>query len=120
MKISALEVVETDMRKDLRGRRYYSSKQIQEILENYDKSDLTQRAFAVREGVSYSTLTTWLMHRRYKVKENPNFAEVALSKPRTRNESKEIPLEIQLTNGTILRGGNSEQLALLLKAIGSC
>jgi len=60
------------------------------------------------------------MHRRYKVKENPNFAEVALSKPRTRNESKEIPLEIQLTNGTILRGGNSEQLALLLKAIGSC
>jgi len=118
MKISALEVVETDMRKDLRGRRYYSCKQIQEILENYDKSDLTQRAFAVREGVSYSTLTTWLMHRRYKVKENPNFAEVALSKPR--NESKEMGLEIQLTNGTILRGSDSEQLALLLKAIGSC
>ena len=60
------------------------------------------------------------MHRRYKVKENPNFAEVALSKPRNRNESKEMGLEIQLTNGTILRGSDSEQLALLLKAIGSC
>ena len=72
----------------------------------------------MREGVSYNTLTTWLMHRRFKVKENPNFAEVALSKPR--NESKEMGLEIQLTNGTILRGSDSEQLALLLKAIGSC
>ena len=120
MKISALEVVETDMRKDLRGRRYYSSKQFQKNLENYDKSDLTHRAFAVREGVSYSTLTTWLMHRRYKVKENPNFAEVALSKPRNRNESKEIALEIQLTNGTIMRGSNTEQLVEVLKAIGSC
>jgi len=120
MKISALEVVETDMRKDLRGRRYYSSKQIQEILENYNKSDLTQRAFAVRECVSYSTLTTWLMQRRFKVKENPNFAEVALSKPRNRDESKEMGLQIQLTNEIILRGSNSEQLALLLKAIGSC
>jgi len=58
MKINALEVVETDMRKDLLGRRYFSTKQIQEILENYDKSDLTLRAFAVHEGVSYCTLTT--------------------------------------------------------------
>ena len=64
MKISVLEVVETDMRKDLRGRRYYNNKQIQNNFENYDKSDLTQRAFAVREGVSYSTLTTWLMRKR--------------------------------------------------------
>jgi hypothetical protein len=60
------------------------------------------------------------MHRRYKVKENSNFAEIALSKPRNQNESKETALEIQLTNGTILRGGNSLQLALLLKAIVSC
>ena len=60
------------------------------------------------------------MHRRYKIKENPNFAEVALSKPRNGNESKEVALEIQLKNGTILPGGNSEQLALLLKAIGTC
>jgi len=48
MRISALEVVETDMRKYLRGRRYYSTKQIQEILENYDKRGLTQRAFTMR------------------------------------------------------------------------
>ena len=70
MKISALEVVETEMRKDLRGRRYYSSKQIQEILENYDKSDLTQRAFAEREGKRYNTFTTWLMYRRLKIAKN--------------------------------------------------
>jgi hypothetical protein len=100
------------------GARYYRSKQIREILENYYRSDLTQRAFAVREGVRYSTLKTWLMHIRYKVKENLNFTEVTLSKPRNRNKLKEIGLEIVLTNGAILRGGKSEQLTMLLKAIG--
>jgi len=82
MKISALEVVETEMRKDLRGRRYYSSKQIQEILENYDKSDLTQRAFAVCEGISYSTLTTWLMQGGIKLKKILIFRSSIIKAPK--------------------------------------
>jgi hypothetical protein len=53
------------------------------------------------------------MHGRYKVQENPDFAEVVLSKPQNRNESKEMVLEMQLTNGMILRCGNSEQFSLL-------
>jgi hypothetical protein len=63
-----LEVVETDMRKDLCGRRYCGSQQIQEISGNYNKSDLTQLAFAVRVGFIYGKITIWMMYRRCKAK----------------------------------------------------
>jgi transposase len=54
------------------------------ILAAYDRSGLTQKAFAEREGVEYHTLVTWLVRRRREqARRRPvRFAEVRL--PRTR------------------------------------
>ena len=62
-------------------------------MAEYDKSNLTQRAFAEREGIRYNTFTTWLMHRRLKVaKSSNNFAEVP---PPTRFYGYSDPIRLQ-------------------------
>jgi hypothetical protein len=60
------------------------------------------------------------MHRRLKIAKNSNnFAEITLPKAKAA-QGNAFTLEIILQNGMILRGGNSEQLAQLLKTIGLC
>lgn len=43
---------------------------IQRLLQQYDDSDLTQRAFAVQAGVAYSTFTSWL--RKFRADDFPD------------------------------------------------
>ena len=65
----AFEVVETGARHDGRGRRLESALERERLLERYDASGLTQRAFAQREGINYHTFVAWL--GRWRPLENP-------------------------------------------------
>lgn len=81
-------------------------------MERFDRSGLTQRAFARTEGVKYATLVSWLAKRR--VASSPTvapvrFEEVQLAAP--------MPLEVRLPCGTVLRGSQADALALLVRLI---
>lgn len=48
------ELVEDGAKRDKRGRRLMSAERVKELLSEYDRSGLTQAAFARSAGVKYS------------------------------------------------------------------
>jgi lambda repressor-like predicted transcriptional regulator len=111
------ELVDASEKRDVSGRKLAGEARRSALLAAYDRSGLTQRAFSVREGVSYHTLVTWLVRRR---RERPaaqekaavvRFAQVRL--PRVRGA-----LEMVLPNGIVIRGADADQVAALVKALG--
>src|SRR5579883_3465718 len=107
----AAELVETGDRRDLTGRKLVSEARRTAILAAYDRSNLTQREFAEKEGIAYHTLITWLSRRRREQKITPvRFAEVRM--PRTRQA-----LEVCLPNGVVVRGGDVAEIVALVKAL---
>jgi len=114
----ATEVIDTGEKRDGRGRRIASIEQRRELVAGYERSGLTQKAFAGREGVSYHTFTYWVQQaRRLRQSERPclpavRFAEVRLPKPVTSRL-----LEVQLPDGTLVRGTTATELAQLVRAL---
>jgi hypothetical protein len=84
MEMITTEVVETGRKYDVKGRRLVAAAERAALLAAYDGCGLTQVEFARREGIKYSTFTTWLQERRHaarKVKEpapKMRFEEVRL------------------------------------------
>lgn len=66
METAQFEVVQREGRRDTRGRRIESEKEKARLLEQYDGSGLTQKAFAQREGINYHTFVSWLQQRRMR------------------------------------------------------
>ena len=60
MEASKIEVIETGSKRDVRGWRIESEEDKKRLLAAFDRSGLTQRAFAEREGVSYPSRVWWL------------------------------------------------------------
>ena len=116
MGIISAELVEGTDKRDSRGRRLAGDARRQAVLSAYDRSELTQRAFAEREGVRYHTLVTWLTRRRREqaaraVVPGPvRFAEVRVPRART-------GLEVVLPNGIVIRGADAREVAALIKAL---
>lgn len=111
-------LVETGAKHDARGRRLESGDERERILAAYDRSGLTQRAFAQREGIRYNTFIWWLKQRRDRATaKRPakpvQFAEYRLPGP----GALTTPLEVCLPDGTTLRGGSCEDLVELIKAL---
>jgi hypothetical protein len=102
-----------DTSKRSRGRRYRTDQDRAEILNRFDRSGLTQRAFAEAEGIKYPTLVSWLMKRRVASASTPavRFEEVQLA--------PSLPLEVKLPCGTLLRGVQADALALLVRLVRS-
>jgi hypothetical protein len=115
--ISAELVAGTDKR-DSRGRRLAGEERRLAVLTAYDRTSLTQRAFAEQEGVRYHTLVTWLVRRRREqvakvpTPETVRFAEVRVPKAR-------VGIEIALPSGIVIRGTDAAVLAALIKALQS-
>jgi hypothetical protein len=81
-------------------------------LERFDRSGLTQRAFAKAEGVKYATLVSWLTKRRAASSApEMRFEEVQLGMP--------MPLEVRLPCGTLLRGSQAEALVQMVRLLRS-
>jgi len=112
------ELVETGAKRDGRGRRIVTAMERAALLFAYQRSGLTQRAFAQREGVKYSTLTAWLQGRRHAGRPGPrrkiHFTEV----PMTRAPAV-IGLAVQLPDGVVIRGGSVSEIAELVRALRS-
>jgi hypothetical protein len=105
------ELVEDTSRRSP-GRRYRTGADREAILERFDRSGLTQRAFARSEGVNYATLVSWLGKRR---------VSSSSTEPPVRFEEVHLPaamaLEVRLPCGTVVRGTQADALALLVRLI---
>ena len=114
------EVVDDKQRRDARGRRITGKERQEELLRAYDESDLSQREFARREGINFHTFVEWLQRRRRAAgtKPPPRFQELSLPfTPKTSGTVATASLEVQLADGTTIRGSNVEELAQLLRLI---
>lgn len=121
METAQAEIVEGTHKRDARGRMLTGGSERDRVLSAYDASGTTQRAFARREGVNYNTLVHWLRERRRSAKplaaSRPptltpaRFHEIKLAAPST------AAVEVQLPDGTIVRGGTVRELVALVKAL---
>lgn len=118
------EVVEVAER-DARGRRRVSAKQRAEYVRAYVQSGLTQAAFAKREGLRYPTFAHWVQKaKRAGACELPprsgavQFAQVQLPSSAAAMRST-ASVEVQLADGVVVRGGDVEQIAALVRALRS-
>lgn len=104
------ELIET--KRDERGRRIRTANERKALVKAYQSSGLTQRAFAEREGIKYTTFVAWVQDaKRAEPKTSGGFTELALpGRP-------VAPLEVQLADGTLVRGGNAEEVARLIQLI---
>lgn len=111
-----VELLDTGLKRDVRGRRIEGAGERERLLAAYDVSGLTQKAFAAREGIVYSTFVSWLKQRRQQHSgEAPAsaavFHEVVLS------SGAVSPLEVCFADGLVLRGSDAHLLATLVKAL---
>ena len=115
------EVCVESGKSDRQGRRIRGAAEWSCILERYDSSGLTQRAFCAREGLRFGTLVAWLGRRRKSGgllsksgQPGPKFHELSLSRP---TESLNSSLEVSLPDGTVLRGSQARELAQLVQLL---
>lgn len=93
-----------------KGRRYRSAEEREEMVRRFERSGLTQREFAQREGVKVPTLAYWLSKARAASgSESLRFQEVAISAT--------AGFEAVLPCGTLLRAPSAEGLALLVRLV---
>lgn len=122
------ELIETGEQRDTLGRRRTPLERRAELLAAYRQSGLTQKAFARREGITYTTFCCWAQAERRKGKlpvapvgrkrarsatvPPVRFIEAALAPA-----SESAPLEVRLPDGTMLRGADAAGLAKLVRAL---
>ena len=108
-----LELVETGEQRDVLGRKRTPRERREELVQAFRQSGQTMASFAAREGINYTTFAGWVTQIRLKRKVRKlTFARVQL--PAT---VPGAPLEVQLADGTVLRGGSAADLAALAKAL---
>ena len=114
------EVVETWDKRDGRGRKLRQVERRAGFVRSYQSSGLTMAAFARREGLKYSTFAGWVLRSaaRSGGRVAPvRFAEVRL--PIAARSSAAPGLEVRLVDGTVARGTNAVELAVLVRALKS-
>lgn len=110
------ELIETGAKRDGRGRRIATREEKLALIDQYRSSGLTQRAFAEREGVKFSTFTAWLQGRRLARRggsRKARFAEV----PVMNAAPVLVGLAVQLPDGVVVRGTNAGEVAALVRAL---
>jgi transposase-like protein len=78
-----------------RKRRRYTRDEIDALLEEFDRSGLSQIAFARRRGLSHSTFRWWLRHRRPRAA-RPRFLPVAVADGVAAPVATPVVLELEL------------------------
>lgn len=120
------EVIDTGNR-DASGRRRVSAVQRWDYVEAYRGSGMSQRAFARREGLRYSTFCHWVQKAERGELRVPcvtparegaiQFAQVRL--PASAAESRSANLAVELGDGVVVRGDDVQKLAALVRALRS-
>ena len=122
------EVVHHGERRDRLGRVHVPLERRRQLLAEFRESGLTRRAFAKREGVSYTTFCTWTQREDRKSDAGGNAK--ARPKPSCPERPKRVNfaevvvpagmpggLEVRLPDGTTLRGERVDELAALARAL---
>ena len=106
-------------KRDGRGRRLTPKAERDRLIEAYEQSGLTQRAFCEQEGLRYCTFVAWLKKKR-DGEGRPDKTGSSLTRfhegfiiPGAGRES----LEVVLPSGTIIRGGDAGEIAQLVRAL---
>lgn len=116
-------VVEDGQRRDRRGRVSWPRQRKEELLAEYERSGLSQAAFARRAGVRYPTFAHWVQERRRSgdgatpapaLSPASRFVELRLPATPT---SAAAELSVTLPDGVVLRGAEPKALAALVRAL---
>jgi transposase-like protein len=123
--IKTVEIVDDGQRRDRRGRVNRPKQRRAQLLAEYERSGLSQAAFARRAGVRYPTFAHWVQQARREPRglpasrqrpDAPRFAEVRLAAnlpaPPATPE-----LSVSLPGGLIARGADATALAALVRAL---
>ena len=110
------ELIDTGTKHDGRGRRLVTATERAALIFAYRRSGLTQRVFAAREGIKFSTFTAWLQGRRTAGRPGPKirFAEVPVPAAPVM-----VGLAVHLPDGVVIRGGSVSEVAELVRALRS-
>ena len=115
-----METIEAEVldsgKRDARGRRVVSEQEWNRRLDEYDKSGLTQKAFARREGINVHTLVAWLGRRRKRRAVDRPDKPVRFQELSLRSSSPSL-LEVHLPEGLLLKGSSPQDLASLVLAL---
>ena len=115
------EVVEDGRKRDRAGRVHMPRERREELLGEYERSGLSQAAFARRAGVRYPTFAHWVQERRRAggatATPPPRFVELRL--PGTPPVPPPIATELSVTlpDGLVLRGAEPSSLAALVREL---
>jgi transposase-like protein len=96
------------------GRRRWTVKQRQRLLERFHESQLTQRDFAGKHGVGLSTLSKWLRVENETTSPPVKFQEVTLPKM-----SQRYAVEVVSPQGWTVRLQNSSEVETLAEVLKS-
>lgn len=111
------EVLDDGAKRDAAGRRVLPEHEWKRLLDEYERSGLTQKAFAQREGINLHTFVVWLGRRRKAARSQKKpvqpvrFQEVALTPGRSAG------IEVHLPDGLVLKGSSPQDLAALVLAL---
>jgi Transposase. len=114
------EIVEDGRQRDRRGRVNWPRERREQLLDEYERSGLSQAAFARREGVRYPTFAHWVQERRrgtlprpgQRPVVSPRFVEVGVPAAALSPE-----LSVSLPGGLVARGADAASLATLVRAL---
>lgn len=112
--------MEEGAKRDRHGRRITAPGRIEELVQEYAASGLTQAEFARRAGIKYPTFAGWVHRRRRKEggAEQPlavRFAQVQWPA----NAGAAGELSVTLPDGVVVRGGEAAAVAALVRALRS-
>lgn len=123
METESIEVWDEGQKRDGRGRQIFNQAERDRLIDRYQESGLTQRAFAEREGINYTTFVGWLSRRRHegsrknaRKAEGSAFTEVMLSGPRVDSIGR-WEVEVVLPDRTLVRGQSAREAAALVKLL---
>jgi len=105
------ELVDTGAKRDGRGRRIATTEEREAMVAQYLESGLTQKAFAEREGIKFSTFTSWVQGRSKAGKPGRKVRFAELAAPAMAG------LAVQLPDGTVIRGTSAVEVAELVRAL---
>ena len=118
MKSSAVAETLEIAKHDERGRRIADAQEKEALMVGFVASGMTQRAFALREGINPFTFAGWMRQKRMdEEKRRPSGGQRFIELGMPRSASSGFCLEVVLADGLIVRGSDAKQLAALVGAL---
>jgi hypothetical protein len=115
MKTETAELVESGEKRDGRGRRIVPMERRRELIAEYERSGLTQKVFAEREGLAYGTFVAWIGRQRRGG--TPGGVTASVFHELSLAGTPAPGLEVQLPSGLTIRGRSVPEIAELVRAL---